>query len=250
MRESALRKELLTLQKAVGVPTPEPEPEKPAAEAAAEAPAPAQKALSKRSLAAEVAMLSGPPAAVVPQLEGDRDAAALANNDAAEPGAAAEQTSTAAGSADAAVAVPMPMQEDGAAAAAATTAAAPEAVAAAVDPLQALKEELLAVLDWVPFDAFHSVRGSPERREQLRGVVLAAHTSKVRAWQQWGPCLMQVGLQAAHSESRLPTLSAKQPPRCASSASCCWFRQAPIEVPGSATLLCATISLRRSGGCF
>ena len=157
------------------MPTPEPEPEQPAAEAALEAP-PAQKALSKRSLAAEVAMLSGPLAAVVPQPRGGGDTAVLANGDITEPGDAAEQTSTAAGSADAAVAVPM--QEDGAA-------AAPEAVVAAVDPLQALKEELLAVLDWVPFDAFHRVRGSPERREQLRGVVLAAPTSKVGAWQQW-----------------------------------------------------------------
>lgn len=182
VRESALRKELLQLQKVVGVPTPEPEPEQPAAEAALEAP-PAQKALSKRSLAAEVAMLSGPSAAVVPQPEGGRDAAVLANGDAAEPGAVAEQASTAAGSANAAGVVPM--QEDGAAAAAntaaAAAAAAPEAVAAVVDPLQALKEELLAVLDWVPFDAFHRVRGSPERREQLRGVVLAAQTSKVLA---------------------------------------------------------------------
>ena len=191
------------------MPTPEPEPEQPAAEAALEAP-PAQKALSKRSLAAEVAMLSGPLATVVLQPEGERDAAVLANGDAAEPAAVAEQTPTAAGSADAAVAVPM--QKKGAAAAANTGAAAagvaPEAVAAAVDPLQALKKELLAVLDWVPFDAFHRVRGSPERREQLRGVVLAAHTSKVRAWQQWMPGLMQVRVQGAHSECRLPPLSA------------------------------------------
>ncbi len=251
MRESALRKELLQLQKVVGVPTPEPEPEQPAAEAALEAP-PAQKALSKRSLAAEVAMLSGPPAAVVPQPEGGRDAAVLANGDAAEPGAVAEQASTAAGSADAVGVVPM--QEDGAAAAAntgAAAAAAPEAVAAVVDPLQALKEELLAVLDWVPFDAFHRVRGSPERREQLRGVVLAAQTSKVQFIYSNLKNACSYLCTLFYRANEMPDSSGCKPLsnadlsagcrlRCAVMCRLLLRKVAPIEALGSATLLCAT----------